>query len=331
VITVADANGDESGNSLRTVALVSGAACLLVALVSLADIATFGSLFWAIVLVIVVLIGAAAFVLDRIKPSQSIALDATQPNAEQSPAQAEEAGDEGEDEDDEEDDDDDEDDDLEDAEKGSAAEPASTSRQAGEGTGTSMPAAEDEFERIMSKRDSALEVLLADARSKEAAQQPDMGNRLRDRVERLSKELDKHSRQREPLVWAAIMHAIGDARFDLGTYGVGTGQFGEAVRGVQSYRYAASAYRRALKIRTREKAPTDYATTQLRLGETLVALARREPIPEYVTEAIEALREALLIFPAASEDAVKAKSLLDSAQQLYEIRQQDVQSDDTWL
>jgi tetratricopeptide (TPR) repeat protein len=56
---------------------------------------------------------------------------------------------------------------------------------------------------------------------------------------------------------------------------------------------ALAAYREALKERTREKAPLDWAATQNSLGNALRVQGKRESDPAKLTEAIAAYREAL--------------------------------------
>ena len=54
-----------------------------------------------------------------------------------------------------------------------------------------------------------------------------------------------------------------------------------------------NAYRDALKERTRERVPLDWATTQNNLGNALAALGERETGTERLLEAVEAYRSAL--------------------------------------
>ena len=56
---------------------------------------------------------------------------------------------------------------------------------------------------------------------------------------------------------------------------------------------AVEASREALKERTRERAPLDWAMTQNNLGNALQALGERESNPALLMQAVEALREAL--------------------------------------
>ena len=56
---------------------------------------------------------------------------------------------------------------------------------------------------------------------------------------------------------------------------------------------AVSAYREALKERTREKVLHDWAATQYNLGNALEALGERESDPARLQEAVMAFREAL--------------------------------------
>jgi tetratricopeptide (TPR) repeat protein len=56
---------------------------------------------------------------------------------------------------------------------------------------------------------------------------------------------------------------------------------------------AIAAYREALKERTRERIPLDWAATQFNLGNALLELGRRESGTARLEEAIAAYREAL--------------------------------------
>src|SRR5271166_2757014 len=60
-----------------------------------------------------------------------------------------------------------------------------------------------------------------------------------------------------------------------------------------SDREAVAAYREALKERTRERAPLDWATTQNNFGTALATLGERESGTGKLEEAVAAYREAL--------------------------------------
>ena len=63
-----------------------------------------------------------------------------------------------------------------------------------------------------------------------------------------------------PFDWAATQNNLGNALMSLGEHESGTARLEEA----------ASAFREALKERTRERVPLDWAATQNNLGLALV-------------------------------------------------------------
>ena len=70
---------------------------------------------------------------------------------------------------------------------------------------------------------------------------------------------------------------------DLGQRETGTGRLDEAV----------AAYRDALKERTRDRVPLDWAMTQMNLGNALRTLGERETGTAHLDEAVAAYRDAL--------------------------------------
>ena len=82
---------------------------------------------------------------------------------------------------------------------------------------------------------------------------------------------------------ADLREAYGAALFALGERESGTARLEEAV----------AAYREALKERTRENAPLNWAATQNDLGVALTSIGEREGGTAKLEEAIEAYREAL--------------------------------------
>ena len=76
---------------------------------------------------------------------------------------------------------------------------------------------------------------------------------------------------------------LGLALWTLGKRESGTARLEEAVE----------AYRDALKERTRERVPLDWATTQTNLGLALWTLGERESGTARLEEAVEAYRDAL--------------------------------------
>jgi hypothetical protein len=76
---------------------------------------------------------------------------------------------------------------------------------------------------------------------------------------------------------------LGSALARLGVRESGTERLEEAV----------SAYREALKERTRERVPLEWAMTQMNLGSALARLGARESGTEKLEEAVSAYCEAL--------------------------------------
>jgi tetratricopeptide (TPR) repeat protein len=75
---------------------------------------------------------------------------------------------------------------------------------------------------------------------------------------------------------------LGNVLSDLGEHEDGTGTFQAAVL----------AFREALKEYTRERAPLDWANTQMNLGNALKKIGERESGTEKLEEAVLAYREA---------------------------------------
>ncbi|KVC50325.1 hypothetical protein WI72_26770 [Burkholderia ubonensis] len=85
---------------------------------------------------------------------------------------------------------------------------------------------------------------------------------------------------------AKVQFMLGNA---LATYGEQSGMN-------EPLRQAVTAYREALKERTREKVPLEWAATQNNLGAALEALGERESDPARLAEAVTAYRDALKEF-----------------------------------
>ena len=68
---------------------------------------------------------------------------------------------------------------------------------------------------------------------------------------------------------------------------------GERESGTARLEEAVAAYRDALKERTRERVPLDWATTQNNLGNALATLGERESGTARLEEAVAAYRDAL--------------------------------------
>ena len=96
-------------------------------------------------------------------------------------------------------------------------------------------------------------------------------------------------------------------------------RFGERESGPERLEEAVVAFREALKERTRERVPLDWAKTQNNLGTALRSLGERGSGTERLEEAVAAFREALKEVAAAphyhsmfSSNLAKAEKLLES-------------------
>jgi tetratricopeptide (TPR) repeat protein len=79
----------------------------------------------------------------------------------------------------------------------------------------------------------------------------------------------------------------------LNLLGNALGSLGERESGTETLKKAADAFREALKERTRDRVPLDWATTQNNLGLALWHLDERESGTETLAQAVDAFREAL--------------------------------------
>jgi tetratricopeptide (TPR) repeat protein len=97
---------------------------------------------------------------------------------------------------------------------------------------------------------------------------------------------------------------------------------GKRESGTEQLQAAVSAYREALKERTRLRVPLDWAITQNNLGGTLQTLGERETGTEQLQAAVSAYREALEIFEAsgATHYIQLTKDNLDRAKKLIDTR-----------
>jgi tetratricopeptide (TPR) repeat protein len=97
------------------------------------------------------------------------------------------------------------------------------------------------------------------------------------------KLIEKENGNFDRLLWAAVQNSLGNALQNLGARVSGTALLEEAV----------TAYRDALKERTRERVPLDWAMTQNNLGAALQALGARDSGTARLEEAVAAYRDAL--------------------------------------
>jgi tetratricopeptide (TPR) repeat protein len=102
------------------------------------------------------------------------------------------------------------------------------------------------------------------------------------------------SRNQAPLQWATIQNDLGDVLRKLGERGAVLKKFGEREDDdTGRLEEAVTAYREALKERTRERAPREWAVTQENLGDALRELSERKNDAGLLEEAVMAYREAL--------------------------------------
>jgi len=118
---------------------------------------------------------------------------------------------------------------------------------------------------------------------------------LEESIELYHKVLDQVSRERAPLQWALTENRLGNALARLGE------QTDTREKGMPRLQAAVDAYREALKEYTRERAPRDWAGTQVNLGNVLEIFGRRERDRGKLEEAAKAYGEALKELPRESE------------------------------
>jgi tetratricopeptide (TPR) repeat protein len=108
-------------------------------------------------------------------------------------------------------------------------------------------------------------------------------NALADAAKAYRAALEKTTRDRVPLDWAAIQNDLGNTLAVIGERESGTARLEEAV----------TAYHAALEEWTRDRAPLEWARAQNNLGTALGALGDRESGTSRLEEAAEAFGEAL--------------------------------------
>jgi tetratricopeptide (TPR) repeat protein len=92
-------------------------------------------------------------------------------------------------------------------------------------------------------------------------------------------------------------------------------RLGEREAGTARLEAAVAAYQEALKERTRERVPLDWAMTQSNLGNALERLGEREAGTDRLEAAVTAYQEALQVWSGTSEsDAKMAQDNLQHAQ-----------------
>lgn len=101
--------------------------------------------------------------------------------------------------------------------------------------------------------------------------------------------LKLRTREQAPLIWASVQTKLGDALKALAK------QRTETDTGIKFLYQAVAAYRAALEVRTREREPHDWSTTQNNLGGALLALGQRRGVVKYIEQAVAAYRAALKV------------------------------------
>ncbi len=145
------------------------------------------------------------------------------------------------------------------------------------------------------------------------------GRKLEQAVAAYREALKERTRERVPLKWAATQNNLGNALRLLGERESGL------VELIRCFDEAVAAYREALKERTRERVPFDWAMTQINLGVALETLGRRESgqveLIRRLEEAVAAYHEALKVwtivatprqYDGAQGNLARAQALLDA-------------------
>jgi tetratricopeptide (TPR) repeat protein len=98
-----------------------------------------------------------------------------------------------------------------------------------------------------------------------------------------------------PADWAMTQNNLANALQVMGDRAGGA-------EGLKTLERAVTAYENALEVRTRDHMPAQWAATQMNLGNTLAILGEREESAARLQGALEALRNARLIFVDAAGD-----------------------------
>jgi hypothetical protein len=299
---VSDLGDDDnrSGNGLVTIAVACALGCGLVLLVAIVDLITFGSLFWAVTIVLVLVVAAGAYLLHRLPPIDPAVAAAREAERVEREAQYAER---------------------------QAAAAQFVGHQA---ASAPHPAPTAAGQKALGRRDKDLELLLADetgSATNSAANKLGLGD-LQGQIANLRKTFVETKRKTKPQVWAALAHELGENYLELGRRRSSTGLFSDAVLALEDFKSAVRVFRRALLERTRETGGSEYALTQYKIGLALLEVARREPSPETPGEAIAALAEALRVYEPGSEEAIDAQAALEEAQQL--VTREDPEQREQW-
>lgn len=109
-------------------------------------------------------------------------------------------------------------------------------------------------------------------------------------VDAFQAALDVRTRDRLPLHWATTQNNLGNALRALGRWEV---QQEVATKRLEE---AVDAFHAALEVRTRERSPLDWATTQADLGRALQVLGARTKGTVHLEESVAAYRAALAVY-----------------------------------
>ena len=92
------------------------------------------------------------------------------------------------------------------------------------------------------------------------------------------------------------------------------------VGGTEGSEQAVAAFRAALKERTPQEVPLDWAKSQTALGNALFVLSEREPETEHLEEAVVVYRSVLTVSPddAPSSRTLVRRNLARALERLHE-------------
>jgi tetratricopeptide (TPR) repeat protein len=139
-----------------------------------------------------------------------------------------------------------------------------------------------------------MENILANALSRYGEQAGDNAA-LTEAVAAYRAALQECPRERVPLDWAMTQNNLGTALTSLGITSLG-----ERESSTRRLEEAIIVLREALKERTRERVPLDWAATQYNLGVALQTLGERESGTVHLEEAVAAFQKALSVFEVAN-------------------------------
>lgn len=143
--------------------------------------------------------------------------------------------------------------------------------------------------------------------------------KLHDAVSNYREALKEFSRARAPVEWARTQRRIGDALRKSGGIRHRTSSYEASVADQVA---AISAYREALKEFTKDRAPAEWAQTQVSLGNSLMMLGEKDTgrIREAISVYGEVLKEGLntswpMVWSMARNNLIEAQAILTERQQ----------------